>query len=123
MSLSTHVLDAALGQPAAGVAVRWESRSADGSWTVTAHGTTDADGRVSGDAWRHPGGVAAPGPSPAPSAGPAAGRHRLVFDVEGRSAFFPEVTVTFDVAAGRAGERHHVPLLLSPYAYSTYRGS
>lgn len=96
MSLSTHVLDAAAGRPAAGVAVRLERR--DG--TLLASGTTDADGRITG--WDSPEGV-----------------HRLVFEVD--TPFYPEVVVTFRVTD--PGEHHHVPLLLSPYAYSTYRGS
>jgi 5-hydroxyisourate hydrolase len=104
MSLSTHVLDAALGRPAAGVAVRLER---DGS--VVASAVTDADGRV-----RALGEL-------------VAGVHRLTFDTgayfaaSGRDAFYPEVTVAFTVVD--PDEHHHVPLLLSPYAYSTYRGS
>lgn len=104
MSLSTHVLDAALGRPAAGVAVRLER---DGA--VVAEAVTDADGRV-----RSLGEL-------------AAGTHRLTFDTgayfaaSGRTAFYPEVTVAFTVAD--PDEHHHVPLLLSPFAYSTYRGS
>lgn len=97
MSLSTHVLDAASGRPATGLAVRLET--ADG--TVLATDRTDADGRITG--WA-----------------PGAGVHRLVFDT-GDHAFYPEVTVTFRITD--AGEHHHVPLLLSPFAYTTYRGS
>lgn len=97
MSLSTHVLDAATGRPAAGIEVRLES--ADG--TVLATDRTDADGRITG--WD-----------------PGAGVHRLVFDT-GDHAFYPEVTVTFRITD--AGGHHHVPLLLSPFAYTTYRGS
>jgi 5-hydroxyisourate hydrolase len=142
VSLSTHVLDAARGRPAAGVPVRWETRAADGSWTLTAAGVTDADGRVTAPAW-HPGAgapTAHPGagtPTAHPGAGaPTAlgvGRHRLVFDVAAWAAsaeaedfaepFFPEVTITFAVSDASAAGHHHVPLLLSPYAYSTYRGS
>ena len=96
MSLSTHVLDAATGRPATGVAVRLEH--ADG--TVT-EARTDDDGRITGwDAGR--------------------GVHRLVFDT-GDHAFFPEVAVTFRITGPRA--HLHVPLLLSPFAYTTYRGS
>lgn len=97
MSLSTHVLDAATGRPARGVPVRLER--ADG--TVLAEASTDADGRITG--WA-----------------PAEGVHRLVFDTGG-NAFFPEVTVTFRITDADA--HHHVPLLLSPFAYTTYRGS
>ncbi|MCO5971368.1 hydroxyisourate hydrolase [Actinoallomurus soli] len=103
MSLSTHVLDAAAGRPAAGVPVRLESRASDGSWTPVAAGRTDEDGRFRD--WPDPG----------------AGVHRLVFETEGLSAFYPEVTVVFRIT--RPGGHHHIPLLLSPFAYSTYRGS
>lgn len=96
MSLSTHVLDAATGRPAAGLEVRLEA--ADGT-VLTAR--TDEDGRITG--W-HPGG----------------GVHRLVFDTGGH-AFYPEVAVTFRITD--ADEHHHVPLLLSPFAFTTYRGS
>ncbi len=104
MSISTHVLDAARGRPAAGVPVRLERRDGDG-WRAVADGQTDADGRLAG--W-----PAAPGV------------HRLVFDTGtylGPDAFYPEVVVTFRI--GDAGQRYHVPVLLSPFAYSTYRGS
>jgi 5-hydroxyisourate hydrolase len=101
MGLSTHVLDAARGRPAAGVSVRLERRTEDG-WTPVADGRTDDDGRLSG--WELTSGV-----------------HRLVFDTGAYSSFYPEVVVTFRV--GDPAQRHHVPLLLSPFAYSTYRGS
>jgi 5-hydroxyisourate hydrolase len=100
--LSTHVLDTARGEPAQGVPVRLEAP--DGS--VVAEGRTDADGRlrdwVPPDRWR-------------------AGRWRLVFDTAAYSTFFPEVAVVFTVED--AARHHHVPLLLSPFGYSTYRGS
>jgi 5-hydroxyisourate hydrolase len=102
VSLSTHVLDAAKGRPAAGVLVRLETR-ADEGWRHVAEARTDDDGRVRD--------------LPAP----AAGVHRLVFDTSAHSDFYPEVAVAFTVTD--PGEHHHVPLLLSPYAYSTYRGS
>jgi len=108
-SLSTHVLDAVTGEPAAGLRVALSRRAGDG-WTELATATTDADGRVR---------------ELAPD-GLDAGDHRLVFDTgawfaaTGTTGFYPEVAVVFTVEA----ERHfHVPLLLSPYAYSTYRGS
>lgn len=96
MSLSTHVLDAATGRPAAGVPVRLEL--ADGN---VREARTDDDGRITG--WD-----------------PGRGVHRLVFDT-GDHAFFPEVAVTFRITDAAA--HHHVPLLLSPFAYTTYRGS
>ncbi len=98
--LSTHVLDATTGKPAAGVTVRL-----NGELTTV----TDADGRagLGGDI---PEGV-----------------HRLHFDTGGYFAardvatFYPEVVIAFHVAD--AAGKYHVPLLLSPFAYSTYRGS
>ena len=103
-SLSTHVLDTALGRPAHGVPVRLYRGD-----VLEATGTTDADGRI-----------AALQPEL------ELGTYRLWFDVAayakvtGQDIFFPEVSVTFTVA----DERHyHVPLLLSPFAFSTYRGS
>lgn len=99
MSLSTHVLDAASGRPAAGLAVRLER--ADG--TVLAERRTDDDGRVED--------------LPAPEIG----THRLIFDTGDLSPFYPSVTIDFRVAD--PAEHYHVPLLLSPYSYSTYRGS
>ncbi|MEH3141572.1 MAG: hydroxyisourate hydrolase [Mycobacterium kyogaense] len=105
MSLSTHVLDATTGRPATGVAV-----SLQGSDGEMAAGVTDDDGRV--------GELAAE---------LAAGTYRLRFDTagyftaQGVTGFYPEVVITFEVTDAQA--HHHVPLLLSPYAYSTYRGS
>ncbi|HEX3873384.1 MAG TPA: hydroxyisourate hydrolase [Solirubrobacteraceae bacterium] len=109
--VTTHVLDTAGGRPAAGIEVSLEARGADGRWTSLGGGVTDADGRATGLAG---------------SGGAARGVHRLVFatgrrvDRAGRPAFFDEVVVTFRVA----GEAHlHIPLLLSPYGYTVYRGS
>ncbi|MQA60639.1 MAG: hydroxyisourate hydrolase [Actinophytocola sp.] len=108
MSLSTHVLDAATGRPAAGIRVRMESHE-NGAWVTMAEAATDADGRI----------------REFTEAGPRAGMHRLVFDTagyfDGTPSFYPEVAVTFQVTD--SAEHHHVPLLLSPFAYSTYRGS
>ncbi|HEX2134265.1 MAG TPA: hydroxyisourate hydrolase [Actinophytocola sp.] len=105
MSLSTHILDTSVGRPAPDVPVRLEAR-ADGGWQVLADGCTDADGRLGG--W----GVEAPGV------------YRLVFGTgayHGPDAFYPEVVVAFRITD--PAEHHHVPLLLSPFGYSTYRGS
>jgi len=111
-TISTHVLDTALGRPAGGVAVTLARVAEDGAHPLGA-GTTDADGRVRD--------LLAPG------AALGAGTYRLRFLVaayfaaSGRSAFYPEVAITFVV--GDATEHYHVPLLLSPFGYSTYRGS
>lgn len=108
--ITTHVLDTATGRPAAGVGVVLEARTGDG-WHTLGEARTDDDGRVRNI-----------GPD---TAGP--GTYRLTFRTEeyfsrdGRESFFPEVTVTFTVTDATA--HHHVPLLLSPYAFSTYRGS
>lgn len=122
MGLSTHVLDAARGGAAVGVPVHWESRRDDGTWSFTAAGTTDANGRIGAADWLLSGAVTETAPPAL-----AAGQHRLVFDtgtwflVEGLPGFFPEVAVAFTVTTPEC--HHHVPLLLSPYAYSTYRGT
>jgi 5-hydroxyisourate hydrolase len=106
VSVSTHVLDAASGRPARDVPVRLEQRTTAG-WTVLQDGMTDDDGRLTDFGVPTPVGV-----------------YRLHFDTAayvGENAFFPEVAVIFRITDADA--RHHVPLLLSPYAYSTYRGS
>jgi len=109
-AVSTHVLDTVRGEPAAGVLVRLE-RAGSGE---LGRGVTDADGRISDF------GVTEL----------SAGTYRLVFEtgpylsVQGGKAsepFFPEVVVTF--AADGRRPSYHVPLLLSPFSYSTYRGS
>jgi 5-hydroxyisourate hydrolase len=108
--VTTHVLDTGSGKPAAGVAVTLQVLDG-GEWGLIAAGATDADGRIK-----------ELGPDRLPS-----GTYRLVFDTgayfatTGTETFFPEVTLTFRVAATQA--HYHVPLLLSPFAYSTYRGS
>jgi 5-hydroxyisourate hydrolase len=110
--ITTHVLDLARGRPAAGIAVRLE-RDGGRGWTVLAERVTDADGRVRDLL-----------PAEAPV---EPGRYRLVFDTGrylatgGGKAFYPEVAVAFEIHESR--EHHHVPLLLSPYGYSTYRGT
>jgi hydroxyisourate hydrolase len=108
--ITTHVLDTSTGVPASGVPVALESRRGD-AWQQVGSGVTDDDGRLAG---LSPDGV-----------GP--GTYRIRFDTaayfaaRGVRGFYPEVTVVFEVA--NAGEHHHVPLLLSPFGYSTYRGS
>ncbi len=104
--VTTHVLDTARGVPAAGLGVVLEAWSS-GGWRPLATAVTGADGR-------------------APDLGAAPvvpGVHRLVFatgDYLGAGAFYPEVTVVVEVGS----EEHlHVPLLLAPFGYSTYRGS
>jgi 5-hydroxyisourate hydrolase len=106
VSVSTHVLDAVRGCPAQGVALRLEARR-EAQWLTITEAVTDADGRVGALCGELPPGI-----------------YRLTFDVEGylgAETFYPEVAVTFRITDG--GAHHHVPLLLSPFAYSTYRGS
>ena len=117
MTVSTHVLDASAGVPAAGVSVTLSLFRQDGGWLDVESGTTGADGRHRFAARTPP------------------GTYRLVF-ATGRyfadravATFYPEVTIAFTIpepadalSAGEAAH-FHVPLLLSPFAYSTYRGS
>lgn len=111
-AITTHVLDTAHGRPASGVVVVLE-REEDGAWREIGRGVTDADGRVKA--------LLAPGVAM------AAGEHRLSFATgdyfarQGTAAYYPEVRVAFTVAD--PAQHHHVPLLLSPFGYSTYRGS
>jgi 5-hydroxyisourate hydrolase len=106
-AITTHVLDTARGRPARGVPVRLER----GDGRVIAEAVTDADGRISDL-----------GPQQVPG-----GTYRLGFDTAayfestGQQGFFPEVTITFTI--DDPAQHYHVPLLLSPYSYSTYRGS
>ncbi len=107
--ITTHVLDAALGRPATGVAVALQLRTPEG-WAAVGKGETNADGRI-------------------PELGPdrvEPGVYRLLFatgdwfEASGRETFYPEIEVTFQVTGP---DHYHVPILLSPYAFSTYRGS
>ena len=103
-TFSTHVLDTALGKPAAGIPVTLATGA-----NVICSGTTDADGRYR-DALTL-----------------AIGDYQLTFRVAEyfalgkRESFYHEIVVRFHVAAG--AEHYHVPLLLSPFGYATYRGS
>ena len=108
--ITTHVLDAVQGLPASGVAVQL-SALRDGDWQLLAEAVTDADGRAK-----------QLGPEAVP-----AGAYRLRFDTGAYFAtrsiptFFPEAQLTFVI--DDEARHYHVPLLLSPFAYSTYRGS
>lgn len=111
--ITTHVLDTALGKPAAGVRVQLCVRGAHGAWTALAEGVTNEDGRI-GDLL----------PAGAPI---APGIYQATFDTLGyferlgQSSFFPSVSIVFEICD--PAQHYHVPLLLSPYGYSTYRGS
>ena len=111
MGITTHILDTSRGKPASGVLVTLERCIADGSWTPVGHGESDADGRVrslTADSVDN-------------------GTYRLTFDVgtyfreRHVETFYPEAIIIFNVSDG--AQHYHVPLLLSPWGYSTYRGS
>ncbi|GAA0992683.1 hydroxyisourate hydrolase [Subtercola frigoramans] len=108
--VTSHVLDSTTGRPARGVELVLESQTG-GEWMPVASATTDADGRAT---------------SLGPVALPA-GRYRVTFDTgayfgaQNRQTMYPEVSITFELA--HPGEHYHIPLLLSPFGYSTYRGS
>ena len=111
--ISTHVLDTARGRPAAGVPVLLERADGSEGDVVVARATTDTDGRVRELV---PSGAAL-----------AAGHYRLTFDTgayfetQGVEGFYPRIAVLF--ALREPSQHHHVPLLLSPFGYATYRGS
>ncbi len=116
MAISTHVLDTAKGRPAAGVRVTLshgpfmapprEPQMDREGWVIIATGSTDADGRLK---------LAGEMPEP--------GLYRISFDTGSYNpeGFFPRVVIEFNVE--QSAQHYHVPLLLSPYGYSTYRGS
>lgn len=110
--ITTHVLDISIGRPAANVAVTLETQPRGGEWAELARGATDADGRLRD--WAEP--KALP-----------AGIYRLIFDtkayfaVRNVASLYPQVVIVFEVRD--AQEHYHIPLLLSPFGYSTYRGS
>lgn len=110
--ITTHVLDVARGCPAQGVAVTLDRQQADKSWTTLGRGQTNADGR---NASLLPAGPLTPGVFRLRF---ATGDYFAALHVKG---FYPEVQVVFQIEDG--GAHYHVPLLLSPYGYSTYRGS
>ena len=112
MTISTHVLDTSRSRPAAAVAVQL-LRQQDRNWIEVSRGETTADGRIASLL--------------SGAAAHETGTYRLTFDVgayfqrQGIAAFYGIITIDFLV---RDGEPHyHVPLLVSPYGYSTYRGS
>ena len=111
MSITTHVLDTRLGRPAIGVAAALEVKHEAG-WSEIARAVTNEQGRITD--W-----------SSAKSL--STGTHRIRFATgsyfrsSGVTGFYPEVTVVFEITD--ASQHYHVPLLLSPFGYSTYRGS
>lgn len=111
--LSTHVLDTSRGTPASGMSLTLETCEHPGQWTTLTRTVTDVEGRVK---------MLLP-----PGVGLRSGLFRLKFDSgayfrrQGAETFFPHVEIVFHVAD--AGRHHHVPLLISPFGYSTYRGN
>ena len=109
MSISTHVLDTMRGTPAAGLSVVLHRREPDGDWKEVAQSETDSDGRVRALSDEELG----------------AAEYRLEFDTRpyfersGLSAFYPTVTVVFNFEGGHL----HVPVLLSAFGYTTYKGT
>jgi 5-hydroxyisourate hydrolase len=112
-AITTHVLDVARGQPAVGIAVVLELQASGGKWQTLGRGTTDTDGRL---------GTLLPD-----SQVLAAGTYRLSFDVgtyfqkSRAKSFYSTIPIVFDVSD--VAQHYHIPLLLSPFGYSTYRGS
>lgn len=109
--LTTHILDTSLGKPAAGIAVILEQRTAD-KWQKIAHGKTNADGRITDL-------LAKENILPL-------GAYRLIFETapyfsdQKINSFYPSITIEFQISDAT---HYHVPLLLNPFGYSTYRGS
>ncbi|HEX8844372.1 MAG TPA: hydroxyisourate hydrolase [Pyrinomonadaceae bacterium] len=112
-AITTHILDTSRGRPAGGVEVTLEIQGAAGGWEFLGKGLTDDDGRLR-DLLQEGHAL-------------AEGIYRLTFDTGSYFAsqrvesFYPEVKIIFSVRD--AGQHYHVPLLLNPYGYSTYRGS
>ena len=111
IGISTHILDSMRGRPAAGIRVRLEKKTASGLWTGVGSGVTDDDGRC----------------RDLLATALEAVTYRITFetagyfDSQGITGLYPEVTITFQVTEA---ERHyHIPLLLSPNSYTTYRGT
>lgn len=108
MTISTHILDTAKGNPADGVSITLQKQTGK-SWAEVGKGATNADGRCSFEA---------------PGEG---GNYQLLFHVESylkknaSAAFYTEIPVVFKIED--TGRKYHIPLLLSPFGYSTYRGS
>ncbi|HNS11469.1 MAG TPA: hydroxyisourate hydrolase [Bacteroidia bacterium] len=110
--LTTHILDTSLGKPASGVKIILEKSGSDNTWTFLSEGTTDSDGRVNNLLNKES--VLSPG------------NYKLKFDTasyfSGRNVkcFYPSVEIIFEISDST---HYHVPLLLNPFGYSTYRGS
>ena len=107
--ISTHILDTSNGNPAASVQVSLEQQSSSGQWNLLEKQSTNSDGRIAFQCPREP------------------GVYRLTFGIQnyfqaqGKKPFFHDVPISFEISD--TTRKYHVPLLLSPYGLSTYRGS
>src|SRR3954466_14870850 len=112
-AITTHILDIMSGTPAVGIPVTLERKTHASGWQSIAEGITDFDGRAND--------LMAPNEAFLP------GHYRLLFDTgayfatKDMECFFPQVTISFVIRD--ALKHYHVPLLLSPFGYSTYKGS
>ena len=110
--ITTHVLDTSLGEPAVGLAIELYEQDDEAGWEKVGEGRPDEDGRITD--------LLAPGSL-------SAGHYRMTFATgdyharQGIAGFYPSVTIDFQITA--PDQHYHVPLLLSPFGYSTYRGS
>lgn len=110
--ITTHVLDTAKGCPAQGLTITLKQQSSDGSYRTLAQGKTNSDGRITD--LLQPNSL-------------VVGTYQMHFDTGGyfrdnqNEGFYPEATITFTIK--NTTEHYHIPLLLSPYGYTTYRGS
>ena len=111
--ISIHVLDTSRGKPASGMSVRLEVPSTGGAWDLMGQGTTDAGGRIANI-----------GPQ-AVNWGPALCRLTFdtgkYFDDHHIDGFYPDVVILFGLTD--PGKHYHIPLLLSPFGYTTYLGN
>jgi 5-hydroxyisourate hydrolase len=110
--ITTHVLDTSIGRPVANVKVVLDFQTTAETWSEAGRGSTDADGRCK---------------DLSSSKSLTPGIYRLTFDTGAYffarkiESLYPQVAIVFEIKNAR--EHHHIPLLLSPYGYSTYRGS
>ena len=111
--ITTHVLDTSQGCPGVNIRVRLEQHKNDGSWREVSSGTTDSDGRIL-DLLAEEDVL-------------GAGIYQMIFETapyfenQGISFFYPEIEIRFLLS--QPEQHYHIPLLLSPFGYSTYRGS
>lgn len=112
-SISTHVLDTSRGKPVPNIPVTLEMHSGKGQWKELATAVTNAEGRIS--------------PLLPKGSILEAGRYRLTFatssyfDSQGTKGFYPYISIVFEIS--EPNEHYHIPLLLSPFGFSSYRGS